>query len=228
MLNKKNNKYIVKNNNVMPVVKIYKIFNSVDETDKEFYIGCTKQKYLCKRWGHHRHVCRKGMNRKLYNHMREQGLENFKCIQIHTEDIDGEDIDKQRALEQKYVDEMKPTLNTNNVKGVNKKPINGDRTRRLFGELIGYNNEYENKLKEYAKKYHEQYSPDYYKKNKERIRANQREHYKINKQKLNEKQIEYFKTILESKKFYCEKCELPCRSIGALNKHNQSKAHLKK
>ena len=35
----------------MVIAPVYKIYNFVDETDKEFYIGSTKQQKIYYRWG---------------------------------------------------------------------------------------------------------------------------------------------------------------------------------
>ena len=212
----------------MPTVKVYKIFNHVDETDKEFYVGSTKQKYLANRWGNHTSCCKKGLNRKLYNHMREKGIENFKCIQLHSEEIDDKDIDTQRALEQKYVDELKPTLNMNNAKGYIDGAVDKARVQKTINELREYNSDFEKKWALYGKEYHKTYTPIYYLNNKDKIKANCKKYHEVNKKALTEKKTAYFDKVLESKKFYCESCNLPCRSIGALNKHNLSKRHLKK
>ena len=211
----------------MPPLKVYKIYNYVDENDDEFYIGSTKQKHLCNRWGNHVSCCKKGLNRKLYNHMREKGIENFKCIQIHSEEINDKDVDAQKAIEQKYIDELKPTLNLNNAKGWCDVAVDKARTMKTIDELRRYNSDAEKKIVEYGKEYHKTYGSEYYLKNKERIKAKDKQYSELNKDRLlKEKKIKN-EQIKLTKEHYCENCDLAFPSPSHLNKHNLSKRHLK-
>lgn len=212
----------------MPTVKVYKIFNHIDETDKEFYVGSTKQKYLANRWGNHKSCCKKGLNRKLYNHMREKGIENFKCIQIHSEEIDDKDIDSQRAIEQKYVDELKPTLNINNAKGLVNGAVDKARVQKTINELRQYNSDFEKRITEYGKEYHKTYHPEYYLKNKDKVKAKCKKYHETNKERINKERKIINDEIKLSKKYYCETCDFAGISNSALKKHNLSKSHLKK
>ena len=81
----------------MRISTVYKLINDIDDL---VYIGSTTCG-LSKRIGDHRYKVRLGNQSKLYNHMREIGVEHFKmlCIKQYT-DISKE---KLRAKEAKYI-----------------------------------------------------------------------------------------------------------------------------
>jgi len=160
--------------------------------------------------------------------MREKGIENFKCIQLHSEEIDDKDIDTQRALEQKYVDELKPTLNINNARGLVDGAVDKARVQKTINELRQYNSDYEKKTVEYGKEYHKTYHPEYYLNNKDKIKANCKKYHEVNKERINKERKIVNDEIKLSKKYYCETCDFAGISPSALNKHNLSKRHLKK
>ena len=90
-------------------VNVYKIW--FDDAPDDFYIGSTKRT-LSQRMSNHRFKCRKGsgVGSKLYNIMREKGVNNFKYILVDSSMVTCSD--EQRKFEQKYMNELKPTLNT--------------------------------------------------------------------------------------------------------------------
>ena len=163
---------------------------------------------------------------KLYNHMRNKGVENFKCEIIHSEEI-GEN-NSQKTIEQRFVDELKPSLNTNHVDGLKDTPYDKKRLKKTIDELRKYNSEYEEKTIKYMKKYQETYHPEYYKINKDRIRGAQKQYYTINKEKLAQEKNLINAEIKKSRKYYCQCCDLALTSQSALCLHNVSKRHLKK
>ena len=81
----------------MKISTVYKLINDIDDL---VYIGSTTCG-LSKRIGDHIYKVRLGNQSKLYNHMREIGVEHFKilCIKQYT-DISKE---KLRAKEAKYI-----------------------------------------------------------------------------------------------------------------------------
>ena len=94
----------------MSISRVYKIINDVDEL---VYIGSTTQ-ILCKRLSNHRDEAKSGNERKLYNHMRNIGIENFKILCVR----EYNDISKDRLKykEDKYIkrfDTVKNGLNMN-------------------------------------------------------------------------------------------------------------------
>ncbi len=93
----------------MSISRVYKIVNDIDDL---VYIGSTIQT-ISQRMTEHRKRLKRGIERKLYNHMRELGVENFKIICIR----EYKDISKERLRykEDKYIkrfDSVKNGLNT--------------------------------------------------------------------------------------------------------------------
>ena len=118
--------------------KIYKIFNTVDDT---FYIGATCQP-LSKRMVEHRcNATRpKKQHYKIYQKMNVLGIENF-YIELVREYPECENIEQLRKREGEYIREMKPELNH---------VISG----RTHDEWIKQHKEHKNQLdKEYYHKY---------------------------------------------------------------------------
>jgi hypothetical protein len=210
----------------MVIVTVYKIFNYVDVTDKDFYVGCTR--HLCSRWSNHKHSCKNGIDRKLYNHMREKGIEQFKCIIIHSQEIDDKDVDSQKSLEQKYIDELKPTLNINNVNGSLDYAVAELRILTPINESRQYNSDYEKKLAMYHQAYHKAYHPIYYANNKDKLKAKCNKYNQVNRENISKYKKKYNAEIKKLKKFYCETCDLALASAGALKMHDLSKSHFKK
>lgn len=84
-------------------LKIYKI---VCTHCNQFNIGSTKQK-LCQRLAQIKEYAKTG-DSPLFEHIREVGNSNFKIVLLDEYD----DIDKEqlKAHEEKYIDELQPTL----------------------------------------------------------------------------------------------------------------------
>ena len=141
---------------------IYKL-HCLDSDIKDFYIGSSKK--FKARKSNHKSVCNnENSNRhnlKVYKFIRANGgFQNFD-FEILLETIE-DDIKK---IEQKYIDELKPTLNCNIACGFDKK--------------------------EYYKEYDKKYRKEYYKNNIKNIRENQRLYKLKNKQKIRKKQRLY-------------------------------------
>jgi hypothetical protein len=79
--------------------KIYKIINSDNEN---VYIGSTIQKLYERMGGHRRNAIKLNKPSKLYNHMRDIGVEKFKIILIGTSPCSNKE-----ELEKKEFEEMK-------------------------------------------------------------------------------------------------------------------------
>jgi group I intron endonuclease len=86
--------------------KIYKIINSLND---EFYVGSTCNQ-LSNRMAGHRNKARKDNATKIYSFMRDIGINNFKIILIEVYNC--ESIEQLRAREQYWIDELKPSLNS--------------------------------------------------------------------------------------------------------------------
>jgi len=97
-------------------MKVYKIINDVDEL---IYIGSTSQK-ISHTMTDHRSCARTGKTGKLYNHMRDIGIEHFKILSIR----EYTDISKERLRykEDKYIKKYNTVLN-----GLNNNYSFGDR-----------------------------------------------------------------------------------------------------
>lgn len=85
--------------------KIYKIENDIDD---EVYIGSTVQP-LCERWGgHKREINRNKYKCKLYQKIREYGVEHFKIVLV--EEYPCDNVEQLKAKEAEYIRQM-GTLN---------------------------------------------------------------------------------------------------------------------
>lgn len=200
---------------------IYKIH---DTTNPEyFYIGstCKKLKY---RWTEHKNA-HKNKKSKLYRYMKEIGIQNFICEPLHTQPFT--DMKIQKELEQKYMEDLKPTLNTNNVTGRTENKREDVRTWKRFSEDQVYETEAEKKEARYRSEYHKVYSVVYYNNNKEQLKLKYKNYNKLNAVKINEQRFKRNEATRLSKKYYCDYCELSLTSPSALKKHCTSKKHNK-
>ena len=184
-----------------PMIKIYKIHNFTDMEDKNFYIGSTKQKYLSARWSHHTREARDGLDRKLYNHMRSKGIDNFKCDLLYTCTCEGNDI---KSLEKKFISELKPTLQEKN------------------------NTQTRLNLKEYQKEYHKSYHPIYYNKNKDRLKMKMKEYSEANKDRLKRDKKKRNDAIRLAKTHYCSICDIAFTNASSLKNHQGTNHHKNK
>ena len=88
-------------------VKIYKIWYA--DSPNEIYVGSTKRN-LAQRMGDHRRHAKSGIPYKVYTIMREKGINNFEYVMLDSKLV--RNRDEQMAFEQKYLDKLKPTLNS--------------------------------------------------------------------------------------------------------------------
>ena len=148
---------------------VYKLYCK-DENIKDFYIGSStnfkRRKYA------HKSICNNPNNRrhnlKVYKFIRANGgYENFDY-----EIILKTDEDEIKKIEQKYIDELKPTLNCINACGLDRKEY-----QKQYNEI--------NKIK--ISKQRKEYDKQRYQKNKEKIKENQKQYRLKNKQKIREK-----------------------------------------
>jgi len=94
---------------------VYKLYNR-NEPD-QFYIGSTV-KTLNRRLSSHKQDAR-SRNSKLYQYMREKGFENFTIEPIET--VECKDMSALRELEQRYIINLRPTLNYQRAYGFDKR-----------------------------------------------------------------------------------------------------------
>ena len=96
----------------METIRIYKIVNDIDD---EVYVGSMKENSrlhgcLKAMLNHYRHNARKNKgNSKLLQCIRKHGVEHFKIVSL--EDVECGSINERRQHQQKWIDELKPTLN---------------------------------------------------------------------------------------------------------------------
>ena len=90
---------------------VYKITNTITD---DFYIGSSKD--VKRRWACHKSPSRwnEQPNSLLYQDMQKYGLNNFE-FQVIAEI----EIDKLKETEQKFIEVLKPTYNSNRAKGLN-------------------------------------------------------------------------------------------------------------
>lgn len=150
---------------------IYKITNTIT---KDFYIGSSKD--VKRRLAQHKRpsAWKKQPNSPLYLDMNKYGLDTFE-FQVIAE----VETDKLKEAEQKFIETLKPTYNSNNANGLNierrkethkkaqKKYEKTDKRKKAKKE---YNKQYHKsyKFKEYQKEYqksdkYKEYQKEFYK-----------------------------------------------------------------
>lgn len=88
------------------IMYIYKLRHKSDINDQNIYVGYTKD--LKKRMTKHKNKCWEAPNRKIYKYVTENGgWNNFEMIVLCNCDNTNK-----RILEQHFIDELRPTLNT--------------------------------------------------------------------------------------------------------------------
>lgn len=95
----------------MKVSGVYKITNTVTG---DFYIGSSKD--VKKRWSSHKwpSIWKRCQNNPLYKDMQKYGVDSFD-FQI----LEEAEADKLKEVEQQFIENMKPTYNSNRAKGWN-------------------------------------------------------------------------------------------------------------
>jgi len=156
----------------MENAKIYKITNDLND---KIYIGSSTYQYLCNRMNCHRQMCKDLSGRrdtKLYNYMREIGVQHFKIELI--EKVQCENKCQLREREQHFIDMLKPELNMfRAVENPNYVRGNQEERNKQNNERYHANKEtYLKKQKEYAEK------------NKEAIKIRRKKYRDENKEKL--------------------------------------------
>ena len=112
--------------------KIYKIVNDIEEL---IYIGSTTQK-LCLRMGGHRTRAKNNQsNTKLYEHMRNLGIECFKIELIELYPC--ETVEQLIAREGEYIRNLKPDLNKQ-IAGRSQKEYYQDKKELIRSYQKGY------------------------------------------------------------------------------------------
>ena len=87
-------------------INVYKIWWADDDN---FYVGSTKNT-LSKRMSKHRTDCRAGGEQKIYQVMREKGINSFQYVLLGWSMVSS--FHEQRMVEQSYISRLNPTLNS--------------------------------------------------------------------------------------------------------------------
>ena len=194
----------------MTAYKIYTISN-ISDPEVSVCLGATRHKYLSTVWNIHRLGIKIGTKKDIYDHIRATGVQHYKCLLL--EEGEGNDAQMNEAL-QKFTLDLKPTHTL--AKPVKVK-VTKERQQvdKTFDELKAMNNK--NKV------YQKGYQPAYYALHRESIRAKQAAAYKAHPRN----NTEFNNNIRENKRYYCDKCNVACVAQSALDKHNNTKKHLR-
>ena len=120
----------------MKISAVYKIMNTVT---KDFYIGSSKD--VKNRWAAHKcpSTWKQCPNKQLYKDMQKYSVDKFEF------DILCEvESDKLKETEQKFIEMLKPTYNSNNANGWDierRKEYNKEYNKEYHNQLCSYNGE---------------------------------------------------------------------------------------
>lgn len=137
---------------IMKISGVYKITNTITG---DFYIGSSKD--VKRRWAEHKrpYTWKQHQNNPMYHDMKRYGLDSFE-FQV----IEEVEIEQLKKAEQQFIENMKPTYNSNRANGLDvgkwkeyKKEYNKEYYLQNRGKCIEYQKEYN---KEYRKKYNNQ------------------------------------------------------------------------
>ena len=126
---------------------IYKITNTITG---DFYIGSSKN--IEKRWAKHKcpSILKKCPNNPMYIDMHQYGVDKF-SFQI----LEEVEIESLKETEQKFIETLKPTYNSNNAKGLNIE------RRKEYKKEYQKSDKQKKAKKEYMKEYHRKYDKEY-------------------------------------------------------------------
>lgn len=148
--------------------KIYVIRNCLDN---EIYVGSTCMP-LHKRWYNHKQTCKNlKYNGKIYQHMRNLGVDNFYIELI--EDYACENKNQLNRREGEIMRSLNATLNMR-IAGRTKKQHYQENKAKILEQQKQYNEQNRAKIQEY------------YQANKDRIKEQRKQHYQANKAKRQE------------------------------------------
>ena len=220
--------------------KVYKIVNDITD---EIYVGSTKDE-ISKRMGSHRRACKNANPQRIYQCMREHGVEHFRIVLV--EDFKHERNEQLRMREQYWIEQLGATLNGCRayLSTDEKKEIALHRMQQYYESNKEYVKLYKQqhyqinkeKLSEKAKQYYEnnkdniaEKAHEYYHNNKEVIGDYNQQYYIDNKEKISHKVAEYRQANKEKisqrskKQFICECGSIMC--VGEKTRHKRSNKH---
>ena len=141
----------------MKISAVYKITNTVTN---DFYIGSSKN--VKQRWAAHKcqSTWNKCPNNPMYQDMQKYGIDKF-VFEILAE-VEEASL---KEAEQKFIETLKPTYNSNNANGLDierkkeyKKEYNKEYNKKHKDEMKEYNKEYNKKHKDEKKEYIKEYN----------------------------------------------------------------------
>ena len=164
----------------MENAKVYKITNTLND---KIYVGSSNNQYLCSRMNSHRQMCKDlsgRRNTKLYNFMREIGIENFQIELV--EKFQCETKQQLREREQHHIDILKPELNMfRAIENPNYINPNKEKNNKRSNEYYHTNKEIVLKLQK-----------EYNEKNKDAISIRRKKYREENKEEIKIKKLAQF------------------------------------
>ena len=185
--------------------KTYQLIS--DETDF-IYVGSTTQQ-LAKRFWDHKDKAKKGLKSKVYQTMRDIGIETFRIVLINEFPCE--------TKEQLCAEEERCRKEINQEKLLN--------TKRCYAN-VPFGLPVEEYKKEYSKENKDkiqEYQKEYIKENKDKIKEHKKEYYKENKDKIREHKKEYYKENKENITCDCGSIVLTIRQ----SRHLKTKKHIR-
>jgi len=182
--------------------RVYRI--NVNEND--FYIGSTTTALKKRERSHNKSLKRNIIKNKLYEKCREHNITKIGCLLL--EDREVEYIDEIRQLEQEYITNLQPTLNS-------------------YAAYTGFPKE---DRKQYFKEYRDnniETIREYYINNREKISKQKKEYREKNLETITEYKKEYYKTNKaelnqeKNKKINCPICNSIVRK-GDIARHKKT------
>ncbi len=178
-------------------ISVYKIYWNDCE---DFYIGSTKLK-LSRRMAEHRGCCRRGNTKqKIYNFMREKGVENFKYILIESYEV--ESNDEKRKWEQYHISELKSNLNMWRAYNTEE----DYKSQKKISDKKYYKKN-EDKIKTYKKEYYKKNidkeklrSIEWYNNNKDKAKDIREKYYEENKERIKNKTKQWYENTKDNRK----------------------------
>jgi len=130
-----------------------------------------------------------------------------------------------KVEEQKAIDMYQPPLNTNRAHhGIGLLPVAA--TPRREKKQPDLTNPLIKKIVDYQKRYQATYQKNYYVAKKPIILQKAANYNRLNNARIRQQRAITDKQTLDEKRYYCDCCDLKCRSPSELKKHNLSARHL--
>ena len=200
--------------------------NKADDDNSDLYVGSTSRSFEIRLRGHWNDTQRPGNeNNSLYKRMREAGLQNWEVLPLLSRVCDKKKTIYE--LEKKWTRILKAGLNTNSPI-TNRKEYYENNKDAIKQYNAFYRENNKDAIKQQKATYREknkavikQQQAAYYKNNKNTFLQRNAEYYKNNKEAV----WEYYRKNLETKRFYCEICDIACGSKKDLKHHLDTLKH---